>query len=150
MDASLDDAASSVKIFAPNQPAVSDSSLYDILTDWHLLLTHSSKHSRTLKAKLGFDCTTVAQACSDSFSGVIFELTCRSLICKIHSYSSFEKDLLNKLSFKASAKISNDALLLKTFKFFDLNNAGWVPRSEFFRAIAKAGVVISSPEVALP
>ena len=37
--------------------------------------------------------------------------------------------------------------MLKTFKFFDLNNVGWVPRSEFFRAIAKAGVVISSPEV---
>jgi Ca2+-binding EF-hand superfamily protein len=45
--------------------------------------------------------------------------------------------------------VSNDSLLFKTFKFFDLNNVGYVPRNEFFRAIAKTGVVISSPEVHL-
>jgi len=36
---------------------------------------------------------------------------------------------VNKLSFKASHKVSSDTLLLKTFKFFDLSGVGWVPRA---------------------
>ena len=43
--------------------------------------------------------------------------------------------------------MSTDALLFKTFKFFDLNNAGYLPEAEFYRAIAKVGVVFETAEV---
>lgn len=53
----------------------------------------------------------------------------------------FVAELKNKLSFKASSKVALDSLLLKTFKFFDLDNAGIVPENEFYRTMAKVGVV---------
>lgn len=40
--------------------------------------------------------------------------------------------------------MSADALLFKTFKFFDLNNVGYVPETEFYRTIAKVGVVFEA------
>jgi Ca2+-binding EF-hand superfamily protein len=49
--------------------------------------------------------------------------------------------LKNKIQFKASSKVSNDAVLFKAFKFFDLYNNGWLSKSDFFKAIAKCGVV---------
>ena len=64
-------------------------------------------------------------------------------------YCRFESELRNKLAFKASSKVALDALLFKTFKFFDLNNAGYVPESEFYRSIAKVGVVFETAEVPL-
>lgn len=53
---------------------------------------------------------------------------------------------MNKLNYKASSKISPDAVLFKAFKFFDLNGVGYVPKAEFFRTIAKIGVVIDDPK----
>lgn len=49
-----------------------------------------------------------------------------------------------KLQFKASSKVSIDWLLFKAFRFFDLNNNGHLPQSQFFRAIAKCGVLVDS------
>lgn len=51
------------------------------------------------------------------------------------------------MNFKASSKVSAESLLLKTFKFFDLNNVGSVPKNEFLRVISKIGVVMCDPEV---
>jgi hypothetical protein len=57
---------------------------------------------------------------------------------------SFEAELLQKIKFKASSKVSTDAFLFKAFKFFDLLNSGALPKSDFFRAIAKCGVLVDS------
>ena len=40
--------------------------------------------------------------------------------------SVFEKDLKDKLNFKASAKMSKETCLVKMFKFFDLAGKGMV------------------------
>lgn len=40
-----------------------------------------------------------------------------------------------------------DNVLLKIFKFFDLESSGLLRKSDFLKAIAKAGVVLSDPEV---
>ena len=37
-----------------------------------------------------------------------------------------------------------DAFLFKAFKFFDLLNTGFLAKQEFFRAIAKCGVVVDT------
>jgi Ca2+-binding EF-hand superfamily protein len=58
----------------------------------------------------------------------------------------FEAELRNKLAFKASSKISADSLLVRLFKFFDLHETGELPFQEFFRGVAKAGVVLGSQE----
>ena len=40
--------------------------------------------------------------------------------------------------------MSVDAVLFKAFKFFDLYNNGWLSRTDFFKAIAKCGVVVDT------
>jgi len=40
--------------------------------------------------------------------------------------------------------VSLDAFLFKAFKFFDLYNNGYLVRSDFFKAIAKCGVVVET------
>jgi hypothetical protein len=42
-----------------------------------------------------------------------------------------------------------DSLLFKTFKFFDLGNIGFMPENQFYRTIAKIGVVFEAPQVLL-
>lgn len=56
----------------------------------------------------------------------------------------FEKELKHKLEYKASSKISPDTYLYKSFKFFDLYNNGYLNKSDFFKAIAKCGVVVDT------
>jgi len=56
--------------------------------------------------------------------------------------ASFEKELKNKLSQKASGVQSEEQVLLKAFKYFDLNNNGTVEPEEFAKAIEKIGIMI--------
>ena len=59
-------------------------------------------------------------------------------------YPRFESELKNKIQFKASSRMSNDAVLFKAFKFYDLYNNGNLSRIDFFKAIAKCGVVVDT------
>lgn len=52
----------------------------------------------------------------------------------------FEKELKQKLGQKATARLSEESLLLKNFKYFDLDNSGGVDRDEFAKSIEKAGI----------
>lgn len=58
--------------------------------------------------------------------------------------TAFESELKNKLQFKASHRVSTDALLFKAFKFYDLYNNGYLLKTDFFKAIAKCGVVVDT------
>lgn len=60
---------------------------------------------------------------------------------------SFEKDLISKLEYKASSRVGIDNVLLKIFKFFDLDGSGTLRKTDFLKGIAKAGVVLSEQEV---
>lgn len=48
------------------------------------------------------------------------------------------------MQYKASSKVSPDAFLYKAFKFFDLYNNGYLGKLDFFKAIAKCGVVVDT------
>lgn len=54
--------------------------------------------------------------------------------------TKFEKELKAKLSQKATARSSEEQILIKSFKYFDLNNSGDVSFDEFVKAIEKIGV----------
>ena len=60
---------------------------------------------------------------------------------------SFEKELLKKLSQKSGGSISDEAVLMKCFKYFDLNNNGTVEPEEFAKAIEKIGIMIPTRQV---
>ena len=53
----------------------------------------------------------------------------------------------NKLSQKASGSQSEDTVLQKAFKYFDLNNNGTVEPEEFAKAIEKIGIMIPTRQV---
>ena len=57
----------------------------------------------------------------------------------------FESDLNLKLSQKSSSFTSNEAILLKSFKYFDLDNSGAVDFEEWKKALQKIGVVLPAP-----
>ena len=61
--------------------------------------------------------------------------------------SRFEKEVRAKLNQKANARTSEEQLLLKAFKYFDLNNSGDVCFQEFTKAIEKIGVLTFSEQV---
>jgi Ca2+-binding EF-hand superfamily protein len=50
--------------------------------------------------------------------------------------------LKNKLAQKASGTTSEETVLMKSFKYFDLNNNGTVEPEEFAKAIEKIGIMI--------
>ena len=54
--------------------------------------------------------------------------------------SIFEKELKNKLALKSSGHTSEETVLLKAFKYFDLDNSGQCSRDEFLKAISKIGI----------
>ena len=60
---------------------------------------------------------------------------------------SFEKTLKQKLSQKSTGMASEEAVLLKCFKYFDLNNNGTVEPDEFAKACEKIGIMIPSQQV---
>lgn len=55
---------------------------------------------------------------------------------------SFERELKNKLSEKTRGAQSEEAVLMKSFKYFDLNDNGVVEPDEFAKAIEKIGIQI--------
>ena len=60
---------------------------------------------------------------------------------------SFERELKNKLQQKASGVTSEEQVLMKSFKYFDLNNSGEVEPEEFSKAIEKIGIMIPTKQV---
>jgi Ca2+-binding EF-hand superfamily protein len=52
----------------------------------------------------------------------------------------FEKELKSKLELKSSGKQSEETLLIKAFKYFDLDNSGECSPDEFLKAVTKLGV----------
>lgn len=59
---------------------------------------------------------------------------------------SFERELKNKLAQKSSGTQSEETVLLKSFKYFDLNNNGVVEPEEFAKAIEKIGIMIPTKQ----
>ena len=53
---------------------------------------------------------------------------------------AFEKDLKTKLSQKSSSHTTDETVLLKAFKYFDLDNSGTVSTSEWIKALEKIGI----------
>ena len=52
-----------------------------------------------------------------------------------------------KLAQKATNNSSEEAVLLKAFKFFDINNSGDLCPEEFAKAIEKIGIMIPTRQV---
>jgi Ca2+-binding EF-hand superfamily protein len=59
----------------------------------------------------------------------------------------FEKQLREKLSQKSTNKLSEEAYLLKTFKFFDLDDNGYVNFNEFISSLQKIGIILENEKV---
>jgi Ca2+-binding EF-hand superfamily protein len=55
--------------------------------------------------------------------------------------------LKNKLAQKASGTQSEETVLQRAFKYFDLNNNGVVEPEEFAKAIEKIGIMIPTRQV---
>tara|TARA_B110000305_G_C19382634_1_gene610459 strand:+ start:513 stop:851 length:339 start_codon:yes stop_codon:yes gene_type:complete len=60
---------------------------------------------------------------------------------------SFERELKNKLSEKTRGAQSEEQVLMKAFKYFDLNDNGTVEPDEFAKAIEKIGIQIPTRQV---
>ncbi|KAL4465956.1 hypothetical protein ABPG74_004193 [Tetrahymena malaccensis] len=56
--------------------------------------------------------------------------------------ASFEKELKQRLTQKSTSHSSDEAVLLKSFKYFDLDNSGNVDQSEFIKVVEKIGIPI--------
>jgi len=69
---------------------------------------------------------------------------CTPLTCYFRR--SFEKTLKQKLSQKSNGQQSEEAVLLKAFKYFDLNNNGTVEPDEFAKAVEKIGIMIPTKQ----
>ena len=65
---------------------------------------------------------------------------CQPLISCIFKSFSFERELKNKLSEKTKGAQSEQQVLMKAFKYFDLNDNGTVEPEEFAKAIEKIGI----------
>ena len=62
---------------------------------------------------------------------------------------SFERELKNKLQEKTKGSQSEETVLLKAFKYFDLNDNGQVEPDEFAKAIEKIGIQIPTQKVSI-
>lgn len=60
---------------------------------------------------------------------------------------SFERELKNKLAEKTKGAQSEESVLKKAFKYFDLNDNGTVEPDEFAKAIEKIGIQIPTKQV---
>lgn len=58
----------------------------------------------------------------------------------------FEKELKNKLALKTKGSSSEEALLLKAFKFTDLSDTGFANPEKFLRTLTKLGINIVNKE----
>ena len=59
---------------------------------------------------------------------------------------SFERELKNKLMQKAAGNQSEEQVLIKAFKYFDMNNSGGVEPNEFRKTIEKIGIMIPTKQ----
>lgn len=64
-----------------------------------------------------------------------------------NTHCSFEKQLRDKLTQKTNSFQSEETILIKAFRFFDLDNSGTVEFAEFAKAIQKIGIQISGLNV---
>ena len=71
---------------------------------------------------------------------LIFEPKHEFLINLLLIFCSFERELKNKLSEKTRGAQSEEQVLMKAFKYFDLNDNGTVEPDEFAKAIEKIGI----------
>ena len=62
---------------------------------------------------------------------------------------SFERELKNKLQEKTKGAQSEETVLKKAFKYFDLNDNGTVEPDEFAKAIEKIGIQIPTQRVSI-
>ena len=53
---------------------------------------------------------------------------------------NFEKELKSKLELKSNGHTSDETLLLRAFKYFDLDNNGTCTEKEFLKTIMKIGI----------
>jgi calcyphosin len=58
----------------------------------------------------------------------------------------FESELLQKLQQKTNSHVSEEIVLMKAFKYFDLDNSGSVSFEEWLKAIEKIGISVIDPE----
>ena len=56
----------------------------------------------------------------------------------------FENELKVKLQQKATSYVSEETILMRSFKYFDLDNSGYVSLEEWIKAVEKIGVVVPS------
>jgi len=63
-----------------------------------------------------------------------------------HLKTSFERELKNKLAEKTRGAQSEESVLKKAFKYFDLNDNGTVEPEEFAKAIEKIGIQIPTKQ----
>jgi Ca2+-binding EF-hand superfamily protein len=61
--------------------------------------------------------------------------------------TQFENGLREKLSQKSTAHVSDETILIRAFKYFDLDNTETVDIDEWKKAIEKIGVVLPNPQV---
>ena len=54
----------------------------------------------------------------------------------------FETELRERLEIKSSLSTSAEVILIRAFRYFDLNNSGSVDVNEFYKAIEKIGVTM--------
>lgn len=58
----------------------------------------------------------------------------------------FEQELIQKLQQKSTPHVSEETVLMRAFKYFDLDNSGQVSFEEWVKAIEKIGVVLPDGE----
>lgn len=78
---------------------------------------------------------------------VFLTLTKISLCPNTNQLYRFEKDLKQKLILKSTSHITEEGVLLKAFKYFDLNNSGTVNKKQFVATLEKIGLAIDNQEV---
>ena len=61
--------------------------------------------------------------------------------------AQFENDLREKLTQKSTAHMSEETVLLRAFKYFDLDNSGCVSLNEWVKAVEKVGVIVEDPRL---
>ncbi|OMJ71856.1 hypothetical protein SteCoe_29828 [Stentor coeruleus] len=59
--------------------------------------------------------------------------------------TQFENELRQKLSQKSTAHVSDETVLIRSFKYFDLDNSEAVDFDEWKKALEKIGMVLPSP-----
>jgi hypothetical protein len=64
-----------------------------------------------------------------------------------HLRPQFEKELLNRVKLRSTSHVSEEQVLIKAFRYFDLNSTGTVTRDQFIMALDKLGMQILAKEV---